>query len=316
MSQHDFTIPSNDQPVPTNDPSHEWTSPLNMTAVQASRDQTEAARAAAAAPKVIPGMPAPIDEYQPGRVRPFGPVQSAAEGEARFHPSPALDPRHAELLEGYEEFSEDLGPLRNCLNTAFTGLSNIATAREKLRADPTVTPSAAVVKLVSEAERKHNHIVETFAKTEARLRTAESALEKALQAPVVQNAGLGTLNGEIRDHMKALDAGKRHKLIEEAFAKGDESTLVAICGAPAFLAGLDDAAHALYLRRLHEMRNPEGTRRLKSLRAGIALLERAVPIALTSVEKALGSSFAKAKQLKGTSDASAAALAAIMGTQE
>jgi len=244
-----------------------------------------------------------------------GPRAHGAVGEPKFHPSPTLDPRHAELLDGYEDFQEDLAPLQRCLANAFNGLIAIDAAREKLRNDPTVTAGAAVVRLVAEAERKHNHIVDTFAKTEERLRTAERALEKSLQAPVEQNAGLGTINDQIRNHAKSLEAGKRHKFMEDAFAKGDQKTLVAICGAPPYLSGMDDTAHALYLRRLHEMREPAATRRLKSVRAAIALLERAIPIAMTSVEKALGSSFSLAKQLRATSDASNAALKAIMGPQ-
>lgn len=312
MTQHNFQ-PTGDGSQDHINPAHEWTSPLNMTAAQANQDQMEAARQFAAAPKS--GV-APVDVNEGRRVFPVGPREWGPEREGSFHPSPTLNPLMCEQIEGYEEFAEDLLPLRRAMDVAFTGLTNIATAREKLRSDPTVTPAAVVVRLVAEAERKHNHIVDTFSKTEARLRTAESALEKALQAPVVQNAGLGTINDSIRAHVKGLDETKRSAFMQTALKNQDETTLVAVCGAPAYLSGLSDAAHALYLRQLHEMRSPQDTRRLKSLRAGIALLERAVPIALTSVEKALGSSFAKAKQLKGTSDASAAALAAIMGPQE
>lgn len=312
MTQHNFQ-PTDDGSQDHINPSHEWTSPLDMTSVQANQDQIDAARAFQNAPK---NGPAPVDVNEGRRVFPVGPREHGATREGGFHPSPTLNPLMCEQIEGYEEFQDDLLPLRRAMDNAFTGLSNIATAREKLRNDPTVTPAAAVTKLVAAAESKHNHIVDTFSKTEARLRTAESALEKALQAPVTQLAGLGTINDSIRAHVKGLDETKRSAFMQTALKNHDETTLVAVCGAPAYLSGLSDAAHALFLRQLHEMRNPEGTRRLKSLRAGIALLERAVPIALTSVEKALGSSFAKAKQLKGTSDASAAALAAIMGPQE
>lgn len=285
---------------------------LAQARADSGREHMEAVGAMAAAPK---NGPAAIDEAAASspRVSPVGPREHGAVGEGKFHPSPTLNPLMCEQLEGYEEFQEDLLPLRRTLEVAFNGLVAINAAREKLRNDPTVTAGAAVVRLVTEAERKHNHIVDTFSKTEERLRSTERTLEKSLLAPVVQNAGLGTVNGEIREHVKKLDAGKRHKLIEDAFAKRDGSTLVALLGCPPFLSGLDDAAHALYLRRLQEMREPVTTRRLKSVRAAIALMERAIPIAMNSVEKALGSSFKKAKELKATSDASNAALKAIMG---
>jgi hypothetical protein len=313
MAQHEFT-PTDDGSQDNITRDHEWTSPTEMKVEEANRDHMDAVRSAASSGKREAGdLPAAVDMSQPRRVYPVGPKPHGPVGEPKFHPSPSLDPRHAELLPGYEEFSEDLLPVQRCLANAFNGLVAIDAAREKLRNDPTVTAGAAAVRLVAEAERKHNHIVETFSKTEERLRTTQRALEKSLSTPVEQNAGLGTVNDAIRAHAKGLDTGKRHKFMEDAFKEGDQKTLVAICGAPHYLSGLDKAAHDLYVRRLHELRDPTTTRRLKSVRAAIALIERAVPIAMTSVEKALGSSFAKAKQLKATSDASDAALKAIMG---
>jgi hypothetical protein len=314
MSQHNFQPTddgSHDNITPTE---HEWTTPSEMTFVERNEDSLDAARGAASSSKREAGdLPAAVDMNNTRRMQPLGPREYGAVGTGKFHPSPTLDPRHAELLDGYEDFQEDLGPVQRCLANAYTGLIAIDAAREKLRNDPTVTAGAAVVRLVAEAERKHNHIVDTFARTEERLRNTERTLEKSLSTPVEQNAGLGTVNDAIRAHAKGLDSGKRHKFMEDAFKEGDQKTLVAICGAPHYLSGLEKAAHDLYVRRLHEMRDPTTTRRLKSVRAAIALIERAVPIAMTSVEKALGSSFAKAKQLKATSDASDAALKAIMG---
>lgn len=314
MAEHNFQ-PTDDGSKDNITRDHEWTSPTEMKVEDANASHMEAVRQFSAAPK---NYPSAIDESHANarRVYPPGPRPHGEVGEPKFHPSPTLDPRHAELLPGYEEFPEDLGPVQRCLANAFNGLIAIDAAREKLRQDPSVTEAAAVVKLVGEAERKHEHIINTLSKTEERLRNTERTLEKSLQAPVEQNAGLGTINDQIRDHAKALEAGNRHKFIEDAFREGDEKTLVAICGAPPYLSGLDKTAHDLYLRRLHEMRNPDVTRRLKSVRAAITLIERAVPIAFGSVEKALGSSFRRAKKLKATSDASAAALSAIMGPQE
>lgn len=295
---------------------HEFTSPTEMNFVERNEDALNAARTAASSSKREVGdLPAAVDMSHGRRAQPLGPREHGAVGAGKFHPSPTLDPRNAELLDGYEEFGEDLGPVQRCFANALNGLNAINAAREKLRNDPTVTAGAAVVRLVAEAERKHQHIIDTFSKTEERLRSTERTLEKSLYSPVEQNAGLGTVNDAIRAHAKGLDTGKRHKFMEDAFKEGDQKTLVAICGAPHYLSGLDKTAHDLYLRRLHELRDPQGTRRLKSVRAAITLIERAVPIALTSVEKALGSSFAKAKDLKATSDASNAALKAIMGPQ-
>jgi hypothetical protein len=296
---------------------HDWTNPTEMTFVERNEDSLNAARTAASSSKrEASDLPAAVDMNHTRRVQALGPREYGAVGTGKFHPSPTLNPLMCDQLEGYEEFQGDLLPLRRTLEVAFNGLVAIDAAREKLRNDPTVTAGAAVVKLVAEAVRKHNHIIESFSKTEERLRNAERTLEKSLQAPVEQRAGLGTINDAIRMHVSKLDETKRGAFMQTALKNRDETTLVAVCGAPAYLSGLSDAAHALYLRQLHEMRDPQGARRLKSVRAAITLIERAIPIAMTSVEKALGSSFAKAQQLKATSDASDAALKAIMGPQD
>src|SRR5688572_19926983 len=75
------------------------------------REHMDAVAAMAAAPK---NYPTPVDEAVANspRVRPFGPVAHGEVGPGKFHPSPSLDPRNAELLEGYEEFGDDLGTVQ------------------------------------------------------------------------------------------------------------------------------------------------------------------------------------------------------------
>lgn len=288
---------------------HNWQSDSSLKAADANAAHAEAARAFAGAEQ---REPAAVDINEGRRTFPIGPRAVGAEGKARFHPSPSLNPQLIEMLDGYEDFGEDLGAVRNCFANAYNGLTAINAAVVALRSDPTVTPDAAVVKAVAQAERKHDHIHQTFCNTAERLHKTIETLEKSLSAPVEQMAGLGTVNDRIRDHAKSLDTGKRGKFIEEAFKKRDEKTLTALCGAPGYLSGMEDAAHALCIKRFNELREPETTRRLAVLREAATLLDRASPIAITSVERALGSSFRRAKELKAGAERSDAALRSIM----
>lgn len=289
----------------------EWTSQSDMTAVERNQDTADAARTFAAAENFGPAM---VDTHTgPRKVKPVGvPVDSGIVAlSTPFHPSPTLNPQHFDR-EDFAEWQEDLGPARACLDTAFKGLAAIYDARVKLRDDPTITPAAASVKLAAQAERKHQQIYESFPRVVERLEKTVETLQKSLKAPVETQAGLGTVVDAIRAHSKGLSVDNRRQFIEDAFVNKDEKTLVALMGAPHYLSGLSRGMHDHYLQRLNEMREPSTVRRIKALRDAVTLMQRAYPIAITSVEKALGASFRGVKKLKAISEESEAALKRIM----
>jgi hypothetical protein len=293
----------------------QFTSQMDMT-VQQRNEDTMAAHQQFIAGSGQQG-PAAIDQQMHHhKSKPFGvPVDGGIIAKnPRFMPSPTLNPAHFDA-DQFAEWSEDLGPARACLDTAFRGLTAIYEARVQLQRDPTITPAAASVKLAKEAERKHQQLFERFPRATEQLTKTIETLERSLIAPLESQSGLGTVNDAIRLHSKGLSVDNRRQFIEEAFINKDEKTLTALLGCPHYLSGLSKGMHDHYLRQFHEMREPATVRRIKVLRDATALMERAFPIALKSVEAALGASFRGAQKMKAVSDASEAALAAIMATR-
>ena len=79
---------------------------------------------------------------------------------------------------------------------------------------------------------------------------------------------------EVRAHAKGLlNTVERDKLMNEAMAAGDHTTLTAILGAPAYLSGMSPELHATYLRHYNEQRDPQSAKRLKVLKQAVALMQ-------------------------------------------
>src|SRR5262245_593556 len=96
----------------------EWTSQSAMTSAERNADTVAAVRQFANAENF---GPAKVDtETGPRKSKPFGAVvdDGVVSKVTPFHPSPSLDPRSVEAIEGYEEFGDDLGLVRSCLDTA------------------------------------------------------------------------------------------------------------------------------------------------------------------------------------------------------
>ena len=82
--------------------------------------------------------------------------------------------------------------------------------------------------------------------------TARNNLKKAIDAnvgmlttPLENASGTGTLNEEVRRHVKSMNTSERSTFMQDANARGDERTLVAVLGAPSYLSGLSPEAQAL-----------------------------------------------------------------------
>ena len=56
------------------------------------------------------------------------------------------------------------------------------------------------------------------------------ATEGMLRTPLEQKASVGTVNGEIRAHVKSLSAEARAKFLRDANETGDSETLAAVLG--------------------------------------------------------------------------------------
>ena len=133
------------------------------------------------------------------------------------------------------------------------------------------------------------------------------SMDEMLTGPLQQKAGMGTLNTEIRNHVRAMPTEERQKFLEDALARKDLTTLTAILGGPGYLSGLMDAEVTHYTRKLHEIQHPEVVGRLTALRSAKAHVEKVGPLVMGQVEKAMGADWGRVTALReGNSKALAA----------
>jgi hypothetical protein len=250
--------------------------------------------------RTVDTPPAAVDDYQFPRSmpKPGSKITSGAVGDAPFSPTPSLDPRNIQAIEHYQEFEGYLAPALNAFSTAHIGLSDIANARAQAQKNPSWNEWQIVLNVAGFAEKKQEAMTRQFDKAFKDLNTAAVALEQSLSAPLEQQAAAGSINAEIRAYVKALPSDERTKFITDAFEKRKSKVLTAILGADGFLSGFSDETVVHLTRKFHEERNPEAVRRLKATQAAIALIGERAGRVFNQVEKALGCSFAKVRQLR------------------
>jgi hypothetical protein len=279
-----------------------------MSTQEQTNDMTdlEAARAAARAPKTYR---APVDEPG-GRRQSATPAVLQVWSSANYTPTPSLDPGIIKAIEGYEENEGYLAPALNAFSTAHETLKQVAAARDPLSRDTSKSEGQKLLAMAARSEKAQERITKTFDTAHKNLSSAAQALEESLSQPLEASAS-GGFSVEIRKHIKSLPKDERGEFVGEAMKRGDYSVLNAVLGAPAYLSGVTDAHKDLWLRQFHEARNPQAVRRLAAYRKALELIETRGPLVFTEMEKAQGGKWSDVKRLRGQSEASDAALAAI-----
>lgn len=205
-------------------------------------------------------------------------------------------------LDGFEAHGTAVAPAVTALDAMHAALASIIDARGKSERDPTLVHSQAsqVLAVADYADKQidavtrkvdaaHQHI-------QAQITAAEAELSKSIPAS-------GTpLSGEVRAHAKAQK--NPVQFVSQLIADGDEQSVSAILGAPAYLSGLTNDMRAALTRAWHSKRNPALTAKLTLLQATDERLSRAGSAFVTSAEKAQGVNYKLIKQLR---DAKAAA---------
>lgn len=254
--------------------------------------------------------PAPIDNRTSTPARyplPGEPVVRAGVGDARFHPSPAVDERVITSIAGYEEFAGDFAAALTAMSEAHLGLREIDTARQKAEKNQSFTPASRLTLVAQFAAKKRDAWHTAIDREHTRLSERANALEASLNAPMEASAA-GTLATEIRAHVKLLPTSDRSTFLAEAMQRGDVKSLAAVLGAPAYLSGLEPAMVQHYTRLYREATAPVAVRKLAVTRKVMAVLERAAPIAYAQVEDAMGGTFESAARYKKADDEAHAAL--------
>jgi hypothetical protein len=224
-------------------------------------------------------------------------VVSGLVGEALFHPSPSIDPRNIEAIDGYAELGGNLKKARDAFALAHAKLEELYNLRRQYAESTTDTEDKKLLRIASAAERVMADFSKAFDDARTVLLKEVDTLDRSLTAALEQQA-LGSLNAEIRAHVKSLSTEDRGRLISQATTGKNLKVLTSVLGAPGFLSGISDEEHAHYTRRYRESTAPDSVRRLAASRKAVELLESRGGIALKQVEEAMGGSFAQVKLLR------------------
>lgn len=222
--------------------------------------------------------------------------------------SPSLHPAIISSIAGYEEAKGYVSHATTAIDEARQSIEAVITARQKLAYDETRSPKYRILMTAQLAEKYLVGLQKKFESSWDKLHAGINHIDKQLSEPMEQQAGTGTINGEIRAHAKALKTDERNKLIANALQSGDSKTVAAILGAPAYLSGLHEVEQERYTRMYHEATNPDLTKRLEVMQQAKEKLEQARPVIFKELEKAVGASKFEIEKLKAASSEAEAAL--------
>lgn len=223
--------------------------------------------------------------------------------------SPAIDPEVFRSVEGYNEDTRGfVDAVVNAFNDVYITVGKICDARELWERNPAVTKENAVIIVGQEADKQKQRVLNRLSLAERDLRANIQHTQSQLTEPLIELAGRGTLNAEVRAHVKALDRSEREKFMRDALDRNDEPTLTAILGAQDFLSGLTPHDHGHYLRLYHQRKQPHLMQRLDLMNRILDKFERALPIVDSAFAKAVGAKPSIVAQLERMNEQAKAAL--------
>lgn len=216
------------------------------------------------------------------------PIRSGPAMEGSYNPPIDLHPGVIEAIDGFKEFQGYLTPAQEAFSAAFEGLKAIRIAYDAAAKNQAWNQYQKLLNVAGAAEKKYQHMLGKFDSAIKNMSTAAKAMDESLSQPLEQQAGAGTINTEIREHVAKLGTEARMKFMTDAIADRKSKVLTAILGAPAFLSGLPEGLHSSYTRMYWEKTSPEAVRRLTATRKAIELLEQRGPSVHRHVERAMG----------------------------
>lgn len=223
--------------------------------------------------------------------------------------SPSLDPETYRSIEGVNgETIKYVGSVINAMNDAYVTVGELWDARRAADDNPGWTPEARIENVGRAAEKHKLRVLQKIDFAARDLAANIAHTEKLLGEPLTERAGRGTLNGEVRAHVKALDRSERETFMTEALERDDVPTLEAILGGQPFLSGLTQIDHEHYVRLFHTRKNPHLVVRLDVMQRFRDRLDRIGLIVHEQFEKPVG---AKPKVVEALTAASDRAMAAL-----
>ncbi|MEM7664561.1 MAG: hypothetical protein AAF250_01775 [Pseudomonadota bacterium] len=203
--------------------------------------------------------------------------------------TPSLHPGVVKKVDGYdEETAPILAATEEAFFAAYNGLRKVHDARELARANGAWTEAAQIINTDNLARKQEQQITRRFDKVHGDLKRGIALIEGELSSPVTTKATL-QIAAEIRAHCKGLSSGSdRMNFVRSLINEGDELSASAILGGPAFLSGLNNEQLGIFTRLYHETRQPELSKRLKAMKAGLELIQTNAPLVFDQMAKAVG----------------------------
>lgn len=213
--------------------------------------------------------------------------------------TPALHPDNLNTIEGLDDTTLPyVAPVATALDGAYQAIAAIHKARAAAAKNSAWTEAQQLLQVSQFAEKHEQRVLKQIDGVMQNLDKSIKATDEMLQGPLEQQSGLGSINEEIRRHIKAMGTEERHKFLQEANANGDTKTMTAVLGAPHYLSGMMPAEQAHYLREFHMQLNPDAARRLKVMKAARDLLGERAPLIFGEVEKAMGQPWRKVRLIR------------------
>lgn len=201
----------------------------------------------------------------------------------------SLDPQVYREIDGYgEDTRVFVDCVINAVSAAQHTLQKAHNLRELAESNPSWTPENRLRIVGEEIEASKQHTLRRFDLADRDLNANIRHTENALSQPLIEQAGRGTLNGEVRAYVSKLDRKDRAAFVAQAIADDDEASVAAILGAQPFLSGLTQVDHDHFTRMYHEKKNPQLVRRLDVMKTFRDRLDRMAPVLNKEFERAVG----------------------------
>jgi hypothetical protein len=238
-------------------------------------------------------------------------IESGPIVSTRYIPTPSLDPRNIEAIEGVDE--KTIGYVRcaiDAFGTVHSSLQRLSDAREQVKKDSSKTQANQILIVAAEAGKLMDRSTRAFDSARTRLIDGIRSIDDSLSGPLVTKSD-NSLSAEVRAFCRNLPAGEREKFISDAVKRKDLTTLQAVLGGPAYLSGLSPQMQQIHTRQYRELTTPDLVVRLEVMRKALDLIEGRAGLIFTEIEKALGAKWEVIQKLRETQSAAAQALLLI-----
>lgn len=222
--------------------------------------------------------------------------------------TPSLHPQNVQEIDGYDESTAPyLAPTETAFSEAYQRIASVFDARAQAAKNPTWNEAAQIIATDDFAHKNLERITRIFDGVRTNLDKGITHIEAQLTAPITSKAAQ-SIAAEVRSFVRSMDTEKRHGFIQEALDSGDDVTVTALLGAPAYLSGLTTEFQTTYTRMYHEQNAPEVAQRLRAMKGAKAMIEERAGLVFTELTRAVGAPANKAKRLREAKTASEKAM--------